>query len=658
MLDNLFVKLLDMTITGSLVIVAVLLARLALKRMPKIFSYCLWAVVLLRLLCPVGIAVPVSGVPQAPSVSEHYTLADTDISFRNASAAALEGVRYATNLNPDTYLVQIPQKTQAEAMPAVTCSPWETWVLVGRYLWLAGVVVLAAISLVRWGKLRRKLREAVLLRENIYMVDGIATPFVAGILRPRIYIPAGLTERQQKHILLHERNHIRRLDPVWKALGYGALCLHWFNPLVWLAFFLAEQDMEMSCDEAVVQKLPGEIADYSQTLLQFSAGRTVASATPLAFGEAAVSKRIRNLSKWRQPKRLLALVTAIACGVLIVGCAADPAEMADTPSDVGSLVIPGPAAELLVDVQDENFDSSHRQYFSLPEYPDEQFLLKGASVYIGEKDDWHQIFSAHSIYLADINGDGKREFCGTITVGSGIISCPIVVYDYVDDMQYWIHCRMQSDFALRVADGRLVVEEYEHMGQFYGKQPVAFGELILRDRQISYVSGSNTIYGYRTSALFNTETLESTMTTVLDYHDRGMYLRVKPDCAANYYMEHTGVDFSPALFTEEANNSLWLDPDLTEGFEAEAKYLALLHRLTSNYYASDLLRYVYQNPNDPAQLFICTELRDCGYRDIASYYEAVITGQCQPHAETFLVRLDRRAIYRWGSEENLYAQYE
>lgn len=658
MLDTVFAQILDMSITGSIVICVVLLARLVLKRMPKIFSYCLWGVVLLRLLCPVGIPLPVAPVPEMPTISAHYSLGDVDISFADAGAAAMDGILHSTNHNPQTYYVQIPtlQASQAPAAPTVTCAPWETWVLFGQYLWAAGVVLWAVISLVQWIILRKKLSEALHLRENIYLADGIGTPFVMGCFRPRIYIPEGLTAQEQQHILLHEQHHIRRMDPVWKVLGYAAFCLHWFNPLVWLAFRLAVQDMEMSCDEAVIRGLgSNQRADYSQSLLRFSTGRAAIAGVPLSFGEGDAGKRIRNLGRYRQPaRRVMSLVTVI-CLLLTVGCAVDVTDQGATnPSDAE--VIYGSNAEVIFDNDDKNYDVPKTDDFYLPEYPGVLFRRDGFALCIQENDTWRSLFYAYSIYVADLNGDGKREFCGVHSVGSGIIDYRIVVYDYVDDMLYDLSERGYCDYDLTVNDGQLVAIRSDHPISSNQKTPLE-GILVLKDRQLSFVSGDITVSGSRSSKHFNVAALEKLIAEVQRYAINNNHFRILSGYAPDYYMTLPGINFSAALISEEVNGSLWLDFGLVQGIEAEAKYLALLHMMTNpylSYYGGDMRHYTYQDPANPAQLFICTEIRDCGYRDIAEYYQAVTTGQCQPHEDTYIVRLDSRAIYRWGESENLY----
>ena len=325
MLDEIFLRILDMTKTGSIVILAVLLARLLLKKAPKTFSYALWAVVLFRLLCPVSFEAQMSLLPKQTSVSQSYELAEEPISVVGAGIAAYQAVGDAFNGGLGIQHVPTTQRDPMGNVEYVTTDWWNVVLLSGQYLWLAGVAVMLLYSGISYGKLQKKLRVAVPLENGIFLADDIQSPFVVGFLRPRIYLPGGLEERERQYILLHERQHIKRFDPLIKILAYAALCLHWFNPLVWLAFVLACKDMEMSCDEAVLKKLGGEIrAEYAASLLALATGRRIIAGTPLAFGEGDPKERIKNLAKWKKPARWVIGIAAVGCIILGLCLVADP----------------------------------------------------------------------------------------------------------------------------------------------------------------------------------------------------------------------------------------------------------------------------------------------------------------------------------------------
>lgn len=303
---TLFSQMLNMSLTASIVIVFVLLARLLLKRAPKIFSYVLWVVVLFRLLCPVSIS------------SEQSLLNALDLSVDKTGR--VEYI-YTENLQANTPATgmsegvneKLPQGEE-RLIDNLLGHPMAAATLV----WLIGMLALLANSILSLIKLHRKLIGAVHLRNNIYLADHIATPFVIGLLHPKIYIPSTLAEQEQVYIIQHEQQHIRRFDPIIKILAFAALCAHWFNPLVWLAFVLSGKDMEMSCDEAVIKSIGGDIrAEYSTSLLSLATGKRIIAGTPLAFGEGNTKDRIKNVMNYKKPTFWMVIAAAL---VVVLGC--------------------------------------------------------------------------------------------------------------------------------------------------------------------------------------------------------------------------------------------------------------------------------------------------------------------------------------------------
>lgn len=319
-------EILNMTLTASLVILCVLLARLLLKKAPKICSYALWAVVLFRLLCPVSFSAQISllGALDAPApAAQQHTV-------EYISPTIVHDAYPAVDI-PVTTIDNAINETLPQEMEQTVADPLEFPVAMATAVWLFGMGSLALYSVISLLFLRRRLVGAMHLRENIYLADHIESPFVMGLVRPKIYLPSSLSQREQDYILLHERHHIRRGDHIWKLLGFAALCIHWFNPLVWLSFVLAGKDMEMSCDEAVLKKMGGEIrADYSASLLSLATGKRIIAGAPLAFGEGSTKDRIKNALKWREAPAWLKILGAVCCGVVVILCAANPKEEALT----------------------------------------------------------------------------------------------------------------------------------------------------------------------------------------------------------------------------------------------------------------------------------------------------------------------------------------
>ena len=296
-------ELLRINLVTSIVILIILGARLILKRAPKVFSYALWAIVLIRLLIPVSIQSPISVVPNTPAASGAVI------------NSALPEIEFETLRDREQNYYE-SQNTSPEDVQVYVSRTMEPMVYLSL-AWLVGVAVMVLYSGISYLKIRRMVRIAVPLRENIWIADDIKSPFVIGFIKPKIYLPNNLGEQEQEYIILHEQYHIRRLDHVIKALAFLALTIHWFNPLVWIAFVLACKDMEMSCDEAVIRKLGENVrADYSASLLTLATGHRIIAGTPLAFGEGDTKGRIKNLAKWKKPAIWVLVLTLIICLIL------------------------------------------------------------------------------------------------------------------------------------------------------------------------------------------------------------------------------------------------------------------------------------------------------------------------------------------------------
>jgi len=333
MLSRIFSQILEMSVRGTLVIGVVLLVRLLLKRAPKIYSYALWAVVLFRLLCPVSIPSPIGVVPEFTPIPQSYSAYGNDFVAEPQATFANTDTVTATHAAQS----QLPLQPENKDTPPITVEsdPWELGVLVCRYLWLSGVLAMAVYSLFVYLRLRLRLANAIHLGNRVYLSGKVKSPFVLGLVFPKIYLPTFLTGEERSYILAHEQHHIRRLDHVVKLLGYVALVLHWFNPFVWLAYILFCKDMEMSCDEAVIRKLGPQIrADYAASLLNLATGRKTVSVIPLAFGEGDTKGRVKNMSRWKKPKLwicIAAAVVIIAVGAVLITDPMDKPASEETP---------------------------------------------------------------------------------------------------------------------------------------------------------------------------------------------------------------------------------------------------------------------------------------------------------------------------------------
>ncbi len=325
MLDTIFLQLYDMSKIASLVILVILLVRLCLKRAPKVFSYALWAIVLFRLLCPVSIETPISLIPQTEPTIQSYDLLNESITPIAAADAAQQAVGDVLNGGIGIQHVKTTEFEEDGTRRIISTDWWNVWMLFIKHVWLFGMAALLVYSTISLLHLKRRLICSVCLQDNIYLADHIDSPFVMGLICPKIYLPSSLSGKERDYIILHEQHHILRRDHIVKLLSFAALCLHCFNPLVWVAFILSGKDMEMSCDEAVLRKLGGDIrADYSASLISLATGRRIIAGTPLAFGEGNTEGRIKNIAKWKKPAVWVIVLAVVICVVLTVCLITNP----------------------------------------------------------------------------------------------------------------------------------------------------------------------------------------------------------------------------------------------------------------------------------------------------------------------------------------------
>lgn len=309
MVEGLFISVLNMSLTASYVIIAIMLVRLFLKKAPKIVSYALWAVAGFRLVFPFSFESKFSLMPfEAEPVTN----------FVNSYVG---GSIQSPGLTPKigSSSISIPMlKTPTE----VSTHFGHFGLQLAEVIWLIGIAALLIYSIVSILLLNRHLSGAVLYEGNIYEAENLKTPFVLGFIRPKIYIPTGLFAEEKSYIILHEQTHIRRFDHVVKLASFLILCVHWFNPFVWIAFILMSSDMEMSCDERVLKEMGGNIKKaYSTSLLSMAAGRHLISSSPLAFGEGNIKGRIKNVLNFKKPAAWTIVVSVILVVALSIGFA-------------------------------------------------------------------------------------------------------------------------------------------------------------------------------------------------------------------------------------------------------------------------------------------------------------------------------------------------
>jgi len=317
-LTAVFQTLLDLSLTALPVMAAVLLARLCLHRAPKKYSYALWAVVGFRLLCSVSLPSPMSLFNSAPVQT---TQESARIAVQQWGKTA-SGNSYAP---PATGIVGgNANGSSPVGNLSLGASPGPSAMEILTVIWAVGLAAMLIWAIVSYLRIRRSVRQGVLLEGGVFQCDGLKTPFVLGCFRPKIYVPFQMEAEELAHVLLHERTHLRRLDPWWNLLGFGILAVYWWNPAVWLCHFLFCRDMEMSCDEAVLREMGPEVKQsYSLSLVSFAAGRHFPAAGPLAFVENDAKSRVKNILRWKRAAPAAAFLAAALCILAAVICGTD-----------------------------------------------------------------------------------------------------------------------------------------------------------------------------------------------------------------------------------------------------------------------------------------------------------------------------------------------
>lgn len=362
----LFKKLLEMSFAAAVVIVIIMLVRLLLRKAPKKWSYLLWLAAAFRLCCPVsfgsvfsifnlaparaaGSAFASVSVTAAPAASTAIAAAGTGLSTPQAALSTANAVMNTVLSTTDpgqagavsTAQAVLSASPTAHALP--TSAPFaapvaavgagETLLRLGAAVWLLGLAIMLIIGIIRYIKVKRTVSAALPMQgeKGVFLTEGLGTPFILGLIRPRVYVPYGLMQNELAAVLAHERCHLKRGDNIIKALAYVILSVHWFNPFCWLAYYLMNRDMEMSCDERVIAS-GFDPCDYGSTLLVFAAQRRFPAPEPLAFGESSAGRRITNVLSFKKPKLLISVAAALICCAVLAACSLN----AKTPEDSGS----------------------------------------------------------------------------------------------------------------------------------------------------------------------------------------------------------------------------------------------------------------------------------------------------------------------------------
>lgn len=318
-----FLKLLNLSISASWLVLAVLVLRLVSKRSPKWMNVLLWGIVALRLMLPFSIESALSLIPSAETVSPAVVQFDP-------APTITSGVNIIDNaVNPSL-------SEHFAAAPTMSVNPLYVWTYLAGWVWLIGLGAMLLYALVSYLRLRRRVSVSLHIQDNIYLCDAISSPFILGVVKPRIYLPSGLDEVQQQNVLSHERAHLARRDHWWKPLGFALLAVYWFNPVLWLAYTLLCRDIELACDERVIRTMDeSAVKTYSTVLLACSMPRKAVITCPLAFGEVGVKERVRNALHYKKPAFWVVAASVAVCVVVAVCFLTNPPTDTDAAGLVG-----------------------------------------------------------------------------------------------------------------------------------------------------------------------------------------------------------------------------------------------------------------------------------------------------------------------------------
>ena len=299
-MSELFLKIINMSISASWLVLAVLILRFVLKKAPKWINVLLWGIVAIRLICPFSFESTLSLIPSAETIPLNIGM-DTTPTINSGISAINNAV------NPIISQSNTPMAGSSVNLLQITIGIYE-------YIWIFGMIALALYTAISYWRLCRKVDTAVRYKDNIFQSENVSFPFVLGIIKPRIYLPFKMNGQYLEHVVAHEQAHICRKDHWWKPLGFLLLMIHWFNPLMWLAYVLLCRDIELACDEKVIKELGNEQrGDYTQALVACSINRRMIAACPLAFGEVSVKERVKSVMNYKKPAFWVIIISVIVC---------------------------------------------------------------------------------------------------------------------------------------------------------------------------------------------------------------------------------------------------------------------------------------------------------------------------------------------------------
>ncbi len=451
-MHTVFLQLVNRSIAAGWLVLAVLVLRLVLQRAPKWIHVCLWGLVAVRLVCPFSLESPWSLIPSTQTIPLHIEMEPTPTI--HSGIDAINSV-----VNPILRDTNTP-------MPGDSINPLQVTVAVCTGIWVLGMVAMALYTAISYGHLRRKVDTAVRLDGNILQSENVDTPFVLGIVKPNIFLPYRISEPELTHVIAHEKAHIRRKDHLWKPLGFLLLTIHWFQPLLWVAYILLCRDIELACDQKVIKLLDNEQrADYTKALVHCSMNHHRIAACPLAFGEVGVMARVKSVLHYRKPAFWIVALAVVACVIVGLCFLTDPIQV----DGAGDDALPNESIQWF-DYLTDTGDMYEGLTTTLPAFPGVTFLYTGDQI-IATKDladtKGHTILVSGTpiwnAYFCDLTGDGLPELCVTANFGFGMIDSRITICDYANGASYTLADRGKFDYALRMdTENQLYVDQSDY----------------------------------------------------------------------------------------------------------------------------------------------------------------------------------------------------
>ncbi len=447
-MSEFFLNIVNMSISASWIVLAVLLLRLLLKKAPKWINGILWGIVGLRLIMPFSFESIFSLIPSSETISKapdsprpHFESGVTIID--NQVNDYLGEHYYEVVTRPTGHFADI------------------TTIL--AIVWIVGIVLLLAYTIISYSRVKNKIGTAVLLRDNIYQSENVISPFVLGIIKPKIYLPFNMNEQDMEHVIAHEQAHINRKDHWWKPLGFLILTLHWFNPLMWLGYVLLCRDIELACDEKVIKELNTEQkADYSQALLNCSVNRRMIAACPLAFGEVGVKDRVKSILNYKKP----------AFGIIVVAIIASIA--------VAVCFLTNPTSNKLKDIENRTLNS---------------ITEETVAVWVSDGENYHSIGAISKNLLEDLsdikisrkevslNRSEDRDASHTLVLQTKQ-DTDLTIYSYLkglyiyfnsDFSSVWVNDGVKPTLSYKVINPEKVKGIFEHIKNYNVSEPAIGG---------------------------------------------------------------------------------------------------------------------------------------------------------------------------------------